>query len=281
MPTAVCGLPSRLIARHEPAHAELLGGHAELVVGQVRALREEQVARERVRLVEDAVGAPPERQLLGRLDHPHLLAVLRDRLELRVLQEDRRRLRELPRREVPVGRDPLAVVAALLQSLEDPLEEIDLRALLDLALVRERAVGVLEVEVVLRLRRPPALDEVAVEARVEPDRREPVRRQKHRERPLGRREEEAREVDDVHRVREPDPREPVLAEVRLERLRARLVPLEREPVERSPARGRRRPSGRARRSASRPRRATAGRGERRERAAAARRPRSRGPRDEE
>ena len=215
---------------HQPAHAELLGRHGELVVGEIRALREKQIPREGVRLVEHAVGPPPERELLGRLDHPELLAVLGDRVELRVLEEDRPRLRELARGEVLVRRDALAVVAPLLQALEDPFEEVHLLALLDLALVRKRAVGVLEVEVVIGFGGPPALHEVAVEAGVEPDRREPVGGQKDRERPLRRREEEAREIDHVHRVRQPHSREPVLDEVRLERLRASLVPFERETV---------------------------------------------------
>ena len=196
-------------------------------------------------LVEHPVRAPPERELLGRLDHPQLLAVLVDRVELRVLEEHVGGLRELARREVPVGGDALAVVAALLQALQHPFEEVDLRALLDLALVGIRAVGVLEVEVVVGLGRPPAPDEVAIEAGMEPNRRELVRRQEHRERPLRRREEESREVDDVHRVREPDAGEAIVGEVRLQRLRAGLMPLEREAVEgRGRRTARRWPSGR-------------------------------------
>ena len=215
---------------HQPPHAPLGGGHGELVVGQVGALLEQQVPREGVRLVEHPVGAPPEGELLGRLDAPHLLALEGDRLERRRLREDLRDVGVLGGRELPVRRDALAVEAALAQALERPLEEIDRRALLDPALVGKPAVGVHVVEIRLGLGRPPRADEVAVEARIEPDRGEAVGRQVDGERALGRREEKSREVDDVPAVSQQEARKAALGEPLGKLLEPRLVPREGKPV---------------------------------------------------
>ena len=83
------------------------------------------------------------------------------------------------------------------EPLQRPLEEVHRRALLDDPLERDAALGVEKVEVGLLFRRPPALHEIPVEPGVEPDRRDAVRRQEDPEGPLGRREEEPGEVDDV------------------------------------------------------------------------------------
>jgi hypothetical protein len=111
---------------------------------------------------------------------------------------------------------------------------------------------------------------------MEPDRRELVGRQENRERPLGRRVEQPREVDDVPAVRQEHAGVTLVLQVVLQQLRAPLVPVEREPV----VRGRReavilfqeerrgfRPIharlGPGRRSEKRARRGGSGRGEKR------------------
>ena len=65
----------------------------------------------------------------------------------------------------------------------------------------------LKVEVGLGLRGPPALDEVAIETRMEPDRGHPVGGEEDHERAFGRGMKETREVDDVPAVRQEDARE--------------------------------------------------------------------------
>src|SRR5262249_52192649 len=114
---------------------------------------------------------------------------------------------------------------------QHPFLKVDGAALLNLPLVGKASVGVLEVEVILALRRPPPLDQIPIETRVKPDRGQAVRGQKDRERPLRRRKEEPGEVDDVPRVRKPGAGKSFFVQIPLARLRTALIPFQREPVE--------------------------------------------------